>query len=145
MTAIARHHAEWLSLVEVSGPFLSIPVLSDAFPQGLEAHDAARMATLRQAAREWGESGRSDPAIHRAWIRFVLGQTLGFPDEIIAEGQALPAALAVPVPEYGETLRPDLAIVTLPGRPGAGTPRLLTAVEMQAARERFKTYGAKAE
>ena len=27
----------------------------------------------------------------------------------------------------------------------AGTPRLLTAVEMQAARERFKTYGAKAE
>ena len=37
--SIARHHAEWLPLVEVSGPFLSMPVLLEAFPQGLEAHD----------------------------------------------------------------------------------------------------------
>src|SRR5262249_35896469 len=35
--SIARHHAEWLSLVEVSGPFLSMPVLLEAFPTGLEA------------------------------------------------------------------------------------------------------------
>jgi hypothetical protein len=25
--SIARHHAEWLSLLDVSGPFLSLPVL----------------------------------------------------------------------------------------------------------------------
>jgi len=128
---IAHNHAEWLSLVEASGPFLSLPVLVDAFPQGLEAHDAAHMAILRQAAREWDEqnqSSRPDPAIHHAWIRFVLGQTLGFADEIIAEGQALPPQLAVPMLEYGETLRPDLAIVTPPGRPEAGTPRLLVQI-----------------
>jgi hypothetical protein len=35
--SIARHHAEWLSLVEVSGPFLSMPVLLRVFPQGLDA------------------------------------------------------------------------------------------------------------
>jgi len=129
--SIARHHAEWLSLVEVSGPFLSLPVLVDAFPQGLEAHDPAHMATLRSAAREWEQEGtgsRPDPAIHGAWIRFVLGQTLGFPAELMVEGQALPPGLAVPVPEYGETLRPDLAIVTPPGRPDAGTPRLLVQI-----------------
>ncbi len=129
--SIARHHAEWLSLVEVSGPFLSLPVLVDAFPQGLEAHDPAHMATLRSAAREWEQEGtgsRPDPAIHGAWIRFVLGQTLGFPAELMVEGQALPPGLAVPVPEYGETLRPDLAIVTPPGRADAGTPRLLVQI-----------------
>jgi hypothetical protein len=38
-TSIARHHAEWLSLLEISGPFLSMPVLLRAFPQGLEADD----------------------------------------------------------------------------------------------------------
>ena len=37
--SIARHHAGWLPLVGVSGPFLSMPVLLEAFPQGLEAHD----------------------------------------------------------------------------------------------------------
>ncbi len=129
--SIARHHAEWLSLVEVSGPFLSLPVLVDAFPQGLEAHDPAHMATLRSAAREWEEEGtgsRPDPAIHGAWVRFVLGQTLGFPSELMAEGQALPPGLAVSVPEYDETLRPDLAIVTPPGRADAGAPRLLVQI-----------------
>lgn len=36
---IARHHAERLSLPEISNPFLNMPVLLDAFPQGLAAHD----------------------------------------------------------------------------------------------------------
>lgn len=31
--SIARHHAEWLSLIEVSGPFLSLPVLLRVFPR----------------------------------------------------------------------------------------------------------------
>ncbi len=31
MASIARHHAEWLSLVEVSGPFLSMEVLQRVF------------------------------------------------------------------------------------------------------------------
>jgi hypothetical protein len=25
--SVSRHHADWLSLVEVSGPFVSLPVL----------------------------------------------------------------------------------------------------------------------
>ena len=49
---IARHHAEWLSLIEVSGPFLSMPVLLRIFPQGLDAHDPERSRLLRMAYDE---------------------------------------------------------------------------------------------
>lgn len=38
--SVARHHAEWLSLVEISGPFLSLPVLLRVFPQQLDALDS---------------------------------------------------------------------------------------------------------
>lgn len=51
--SISRHHAEWLSLLEVSGPFLSMPVLLRAFPQGLDAHDADLTRDLRLAYDEW--------------------------------------------------------------------------------------------
>jgi hypothetical protein len=49
----ARHHAEWLSLVEASGPFLSLPVLVKAFPNGLDAHDPEHLKLLRLAYEEW--------------------------------------------------------------------------------------------
>jgi len=31
--SIAKHHAEWLSLIEVSGPFLSLPLIVQRFSQ----------------------------------------------------------------------------------------------------------------
>ncbi len=80
--SIARHHAEWLSLLEISGPFLSMPVLMRAFPQGLDADDPAHAGELRAAYEEWADNqgGLSpDPAIHTAWIRYVLRQTLELP------------------------------------------------------------------
>jgi methylase of polypeptide subunit release factors len=127
----ARHHAEWLSLVETSGPFLSMPVLLRAFPQGLDAHDPEYTRDLRLAHEEWEDSqlgGHPDPALHTAWVRFVVTRTLEFPDEIIAKGQAIPSVLRVPVPEHGETLSPDLVIRTPDGRYNAGSPRLLIQV-----------------
>jgi hypothetical protein len=45
--SIARHHTEWLSLIEVSGPFLSMPVLLRVFPQGLDAHEPELSRFLR--------------------------------------------------------------------------------------------------
>src|SRR5207248_432976 len=110
----ARHHAEWLSLVETSGPFLSMPVLLRVFPQGLDAHDPEGAKNLRLAYEEWEDNQgglRPEPAIHRAWVRFVLGQVLELPDEVIAEGQVLPPGLEARLAEHGETLRPDLAVV----------------------------------
>jgi hypothetical protein len=64
--SIARHHAEWLSLVEVSGPFLSMPVLLRVFPQGLAAHDPEVSRAVRRAHEEWQDNQqglRPDPAM----------------------------------------------------------------------------------
>lgn len=107
--SIARHHNEWLSLVPNSGPFLSLPVLTQAFPQGLDAHDTDHARQLRMAFDEWDDnqlSRRPDPGIHRAWIKFLLAETLGY-DDLLAEGQAIPQTLKSEVAEYGESLRPD--------------------------------------
>ncbi|MBI3966544.1 MAG: hypothetical protein HY329_13000, partial [Chloroflexi bacterium] len=112
--SVARHHAEWLSLVEVSGPFLSMPVLLRAFPQGLDDLDVDLARLAHSAYEEWldDQGGtRPDPAIHRAWIRFVLGEVLGFTPDALVEGPALPEALTAKVAEHGETLRPDLAVL----------------------------------
>ena len=100
--SITRHHNEWLSLVPNSGPFLSLPVLATAFPQGLDAHDPEHARRLRQAFKEWDDDG----SLHHQWVRFVLGETLGF-DELLAEGQAIPQSLKSEEAQYGETLRPD--------------------------------------
>ena len=55
-----RHHAEWLSLVEIEGPFLTLPVLERVFPQGLDKDDSpeakALSRNLRLAFEEWEDN-----------------------------------------------------------------------------------------
>ena len=122
--SIARHHAEWLSLVPVSGPFLSLPVLMEAFNAGLEPHDPDHSRLLRQEYGNWLEAvekQRGDPAPHHQWIKFVLNGTLGLADQTLVEGQAIPQTLQVEVPEHHELLRPSLVVVD----PGTKTPRML--------------------
>ena len=118
--SIARHHTEWLSLLEISGPFLSMPVLLDAFPQGLQAHDPEHVRELRAAYEEWADNQgglQPDPAIHHAWIQYVLRNTLELPDEVLAEGQAIPDSIKTTLPEYGELLRPSLMVKNLNNKP----------------------------
>ena len=107
--SIARHHAEWLSLVEVSGPFLSMPVLLDAFRDGLEAHDPDHYRLLRLAHDEW-EAKANNPATHNAWIRFVLRKTLDFAPEALLEGQTIPQTFHAEIAEQHEILKPDLVL-----------------------------------
>lgn len=125
--SIARHHAEWLSLLEISGPFLSLPVLLRVFPQGLDEDDPEHRRELRLAYEEWldNQGGLSpDPAIHRAWVRYVLIRTLQLPEEVIAESQAIPPTLKATIAEQQETLRPDLAVLD----PDNHQPRLLIQI-----------------
>jgi hypothetical protein len=117
--SIACHHAEWLPLVEVSGPFLSMPVLLEAFPTGLEAHDADLHRLLRLAHDEW--EARHDPATHSAWVRFFLAKALDYSPQVLAEGQAIPQTLQAEVAEHHEILRPDLVLKD----PAGGQARLL--------------------
>ena len=85
----------------------------DAFPQGLDAHDAEHARLLRLAYEEWDDSFQkknSDPSVHEAWIKFVLTKTLEFDESLLAEGQAIPQTLQVEVPEHGELLRPNIVL-----------------------------------
>ena len=122
--SIARHHAEWLSLVPVSGPFLSLPVLMEAFNTGLEPHDPDQSRLLRQEYGNWQDSfekRKADPAPHHHWIKFVLTKTLELDDRVLAEGQAIPQTLQAEVPEHHELLRPNIVVID----PNTKKPRLL--------------------
>jgi hypothetical protein len=125
----ARHHAEWLSLVETSGPFLSMPVLTRVFPQGLDPRDAERSSRLREAYEEWLDSGQK-AAMHHAWIRQVLTGFLGYEAQFLVEGQAIPAGIEASMANYGETLRPDFVLK----RPGVDEKPVLL-IEMHPAEQ----------
>lgn len=113
------HHAEWLNLIDVSGPFLAEPVLKDAFPQGLEGLDAAKKRSARQAYDEWREALDLDdpelPKIHWAWIELVLKQVLELDEndsgDILKSAANLPEILRHDIPERGVSLLPHYAVL----------------------------------
>ena len=112
-------HDEWLSLIEISGPFLAIPVLKEVFPQGLEELDGSKRKRLRQAYEEWRDALETDDpqflALHAAWIDEVLSRGLELDEDgkgdVLKRGDRVTASLRVTSPEHGVTLAPDFAVV----------------------------------
>lgn len=112
-------HHEWLSLVEISGPFLAVPVLKETFPQGLEGLDSAKRKRLRQAYDEWREALETgDPRfddLHAAWIDEVLSRGLELDEDsrgdVLRRKDWCAAHLTVALPEYGVSLSPDFSVV----------------------------------
>lgn len=106
---------EWLNLVEVSGPFLAVPVLREVFPQGLQALTSKRPQRLRRAYEEWRDAvdlhDADLSALHVAWIDEVLTGALEFSSEVLKRGALIPTRLKIALPEHGITLQPDLALV----------------------------------
>lgn len=80
-------HAEWLSMIEVSGPFLAVSVLEKFFPQGLESLETYRKKRIRSAYEEWRDAVEEDdpqlPELHWAWIKLVLEELLGYEDSVL--------------------------------------------------------------
>jgi hypothetical protein len=117
--SLDKQHMEWLSLIEISGPFLAVPVLKEVFPQGLEKLDANKHKRLRQAYDEWREAWETkDPQfslIHRAWIEEVLFRGLELNEDgkcdVLKSGKTLPKNLTIIMPEHAVTLAPDYAVV----------------------------------
>ena len=106
---------DWLSLVEVSGPFLAVPVLRVAFPQGLEALLPGRSRRLRQAYDEWRDLVDAEnndlSELHAAWIDEVLRTALDVNEANLRKRAALPEHVRSLIPEHGVTFGPDLAVV----------------------------------
>ena len=111
-------HHDWLSLIEISGPFLAVPVLKEAFPQGLEELDAAKHKRLRQAYDEWREALEADDPhiadLHAAWIAEVLSRGLELDEDgrgdVLKRGDWCVTHLDVALPEHGVSLSPDFAV-----------------------------------
>jgi hypothetical protein len=106
---------DWLNLIEVSGPFLAVPVLREVLPQGLEALTSGRPQRLRAAYDEWRDAVDADdpdlPAVHSAWIDEVLQSAVEVDHQVLRRAASLPERLKALRPEHGVTIVPDLAVV----------------------------------
>lgn len=111
---MSRNH-EWLDLIEVSGPFLALPVLRDVFPQGLEELEATRGRRLRSAYEEWRDAVDSEDSdlgrLHLAWVDEVLRTALEADDQLLRRGDRIPDAARVYLPEHDTSINPDVALV----------------------------------
>lgn len=140
-------HHEWLALVEISGPFLAVPVLKEAFPQGLEELDAAKRKRLRQAYDEWREAQETDDPrledLHTAWIDEVLSRGLELDEDgrgdVLKRKDWCANHLTVALPEHGVSLSPDFAVVAASGNRGDAPLMLVHAyapdVDLDATRK----------
>ncbi|WP_327395294.1 Eco57I restriction-modification methylase domain-containing protein [Streptomyces phaeochromogenes] len=117
-----QQHLDWLSLVDVSGPFLTLPVLLRTWQQ-LDSIDKPTRARLRYEHGVWLSD---QEAGQEAWIHFLLSELLGWGDAL-REGEALTEALAVDVPEHDERVAPTFALLVPEADGGEGDTAGLVA------------------
>ncbi|MGE6497660.1 Eco57I restriction-modification methylase domain-containing protein [Cupriavidus metallidurans] len=111
--------SDWLSLIEISGPFLAEPVLKEVFPQGLEELDSSKRKRLRQTYEEWCDAIECGDvlidALHTAWIDEVLARTLELDEhgkgDVLKRMEWCAAHLATTLIEHGVGIAPDYAVV----------------------------------
>lgn len=112
-------HDDWLSLIEISGPFLAVPVLKEAFSTGLEELDGDKRRRLRQAYDEWRDAlENNDPLfseLHHAWLDEVLSRGLELDEDgkgdVLKRTDWCAANIKASLPERGVTLSPDFAVI----------------------------------
>ncbi|MFG2021459.1 Eco57I restriction-modification methylase domain-containing protein [Actinomadura geliboluensis] len=121
------NHADWLSLIDVSGPFLSVPVLRRVWPT-LDALDKATRERRRQ-------EHAALPG--RPWIGYVLTELLGWDDAAHFTGLD---ALSMDVPEHDTAVAPSFALLEPGTTPGtdAKNVRLLGLISDDRPTQRIK-------
>ncbi|MFY1685028.1 Eco57I restriction-modification methylase domain-containing protein [Micromonospora sp. WMMD730] len=105
--SIDEQHAEWLGLLRPEGPFLTVPVLVEVLPHGL---DTVPDDVRDRVRRGWAEVQDAPDLLGPAWVELILGELLRYPASTRADG---------PVEVTGvDGFRPD---VVLSGpQPGGG-------------------------
>jgi hypothetical protein len=117
----AEQHRNWLSLVETTGPFLSLPVLRATWPT-LDPLEKKERERLRTAHATWLE----DPAAGQPeWLAYVMDGLLGWGDTRHTTGLN---SLAVRVAEHDTDLVPSFAVVEPAEELKPDTVRLLGLV-----------------
>lgn len=126
---VSVKHAEWLGLIEASGPFISLPVLVEEMPQGLDAVESERRRPLRTRYQEW-TLDPSTPETHDYWVKAVLHDLLEHEEDCITRVDFLespPDQLSLTVAEHGETISPTL-VIHEPGKIDSESARILVFV-----------------
>lgn len=113
-------HADWLSLVEPSGPFVTLPVLRRALPEGLERSRPDLRSELRDRVDDLGR----EPGAREEFVGWVLRTLLGF-NEQVRGGQAVPDAFMATEQVHHVTLRPTFVVLD---RQDPSRARLLVSV-----------------
>jgi hypothetical protein len=125
----ASRHIEWLSLIEVSGPFIAVSMLEKTLPQGLEAVETPRRQRLREAYEEWRDAvDEDDPQLielHREWIRLVIMELLEYDREVLHSHNGSDGTCTYRSPDHPVTFSPAYVVRSA----GDEKPRLLISIQ----------------
>ncbi|MBS3910105.1 MAG: TetR family transcriptional regulator [Actinobacteria bacterium] len=124
-------HTEWLSLVEVSGPFLAVAVLERVFPQGLDVVATPKRKRMRMAYEEWldaiDENDRQLQELHHAWVELVLAEVLEYEGSLIRVDDD--ESLVYISREHNGSFTPDFVL----GKGNGRKPHLLVSIQPPGA------------
>ncbi|MCP3013131.1 hypothetical protein NGM33_07275 [Nocardiopsis dassonvillei] len=116
--AVRQQHLDWLGLVEVSGPFLTLPVLREVWSAGLDSLEPEQMRELRRTSALWRDEtgpGSRDPEAGRdAWVRYVLGELLDWRETLRTDGLE---PLAMEVAEHDTAVAPSFVLTSPDAEP----------------------------
>ena len=126
-----RAHLEWLGFIQPNGLVVSAPALVKAGAI-LNRQDAEGQSRLKGCLheRELDPARGPEPCLpdFRAFAAAVLGWGFSSQGYAGTEEAPIPGKLAVPLPDYGETLRPDFAVRERDPRSGEPPWQLLVQV-----------------
>ena len=108
-----RAHLEWLGFIQPQGLVVSAPALAKAGAI-LNRQDVEGQRQLLGCIRERELDSERGPepclADFREFAVIVLGWGFAPQGYVGTDESPIPAELEVPLPDYGETLRPDFAV-----------------------------------
>ena len=99
--------ADWLSLVEPDGAFLTPGILKEVFPNGFDPLDAETRNQFRSRVDAASDDDGTERNEFREWI---LRDFLEWGDQLV-DGQQIPSVLRIAIAEHNATLRPDYALI----------------------------------
>ncbi|MEV4315158.1 type IIL restriction-modification enzyme MmeI [Actinocrispum sp. NPDC049592] len=103
-----QQHRDWLSLIDVEGPFLALPVLRTVWPT-LDSLDKPARQALRIAHTQW----QSAPDNYQsAWLNFVLRELVGWGDELAWNDNDVLANFSLEVAEHDTRLTPSFVLIS---------------------------------
>jgi hypothetical protein len=124
-------HLEWLGFVRPTGLVVSAPALVRAGAI-LDRRDAEGQRLLRASIMERTFEPKEGPVPYLPDFRLFAESVLGWsfsPKAYAGTAECpIPTELEVPLPDYGETLRPDFAVRELEPRENASPWQLLVRV-----------------